>query len=315
MLRFLIHRLLAALPVLWGAATLSFVAVHLLPGDPATLLLIRSGASPEVIAARRALLGWDRPWLVQYGTYLLDLLRGDLGRSWVNNQPVARLLSEQWLHTLELTFSAMAVAIIIGIGLGVVAGMRRDTWADGLSMGIALLGLSTPVAWSGLLAIWSLSLLQATTTGKLLLDWLPFGGREGVHALVLPALVLGFAATGPIARLTRSGLIDTLAEPFVTTARAKGLPPSLLLFRHAIPIMLPPVLAMIALQFGFLLGGAAVTEALFARQGLGRLAVEAILAQDLPVVQGVVLLGAATYTVVNLLADLAQWLLDPRAHL
>ncbi len=314
MLRFLIHRLLAALPVLWGAATLSFIAVHLLPGDPATLLLIRSGASPEAIAARRALLGWDRPWLVQYGAYLLDLLRGDLGRSWVNNQPVARLLSEQWLHTLELTFSAMAVAIVIGIGLGIVAGTRRDTWADGLSMGIALLGLSTPVAWSGLLAIWSLSLLQATTTGKLLLDWLPFGGQEGVHALVLPALVLGFAATGPIARLTRSGLIDTLAEPFVTTARAKGLPPSLLLFRHAIPIMLPPVLAMIALQFGFLLGGAAITEALFARQGLGRLAVEAILAQDLPVVQGVVLLGAATYTVVNLLADLVQWLLDPRAH-
>jgi peptide/nickel transport system permease protein/oligopeptide transport system permease protein len=315
MLRFLIHRLLAALPVLWGAATISFVAVHLLPGDPATLLLIRSGASAEAIAARRALLGWDRPWLVQYGAYLLDLLRGNLGRSWVNNQPVARLLSEQWPHTLELTLSAMAIAIVIGIGLGVTAGTRRGGWMDGSSMVLALLGLSTPVAWSGLLAIWTLSFLQTTVAGKLLLGWLPPGGQDGVHHLLLPALVLGFAAAGPIARLTRSGLIDTLAEPFVTTARAKGLPSSLLLFRHAIPIMLPPVLAMIALQFGFLLGGAAVTEAMFVRQGLGRLAVEAILAQDMPVVQGVVLLGAVTYTIVNLLADLAQWLLDPRARL
>ena len=306
MLEFLARRLFAMLPVLWGAATISFIAVHLLPGDPATLLLIRSGASMEAIAARRALLGWDRPWLVQYGSYLLDLIRGDLGRSWVNGQPVTRLLAEQWPRTLELTVSAMGIAVIFGMMTGIAAGTWRGTWIDSLGMGVALLGLSTPVAWSGLLAIWLFSLT---------LGWLPAVGQDGAHYLILPALVLGWTAAGPIARLTRNGLIETWAEPFMAAARAKGLPTRWLLIRHALPLVLPPVLAMVALQFGFLLGGAAVTEAIFVRQGLGRLAVEAILTQDLPVVQGVVLLGAATYTLVNLLADFVQWLLDPRARL
>jgi ABC-type dipeptide/oligopeptide/nickel transport system permease component len=305
MLTFLSRRLLSAAPVLWGAATLSFIAVHLLPGDPATLLLIRSGASADAIAARRALLGWDRPWLIQYGSYLLDLLRCDLGRSWVNGQPVGRLLVEQWPRTIELTLAAMAIALVVGVGLGMIAGARRGGWLDSASMSLAVIGLSTPIAWSGLLAIWLFSLE---------LGWLPPGGQDGVRSLALPALVLGMTAAGPIARLTRSGFVDTLAESFITTARAKGLPARLILARHALPIAAPPVIAMVALQFGFLLGGAAVTEAIFVRPGIGRLAVDAILAQDLPVVQGVVLLGAITYTVVNLLADMAQWLLDPRTR-
>jgi len=305
MLLFFLRRLLGAIPVLWGAATLAFLAVHLLPGDPATLLLIRSGASAEAIAARRAQIGWDQPWLTQYVTYAVGLARGDLGRSWVNGQPVARLLAEQWPRTLELTLAAMLVAVVGGVGVGVLAGVRRGTWTDRVGMSVALLGLSTPIAWSGLLAIWLFSVE---------LGWLPPGGRDGWQALVLPSLVLGLTAAGPIARLVRNGFIQTLAEPFIVAARARGLPLSTLLLRHALPVVAPPVIAMIALQFGFLLGGAAVTEALFARPGIGRLAVEAILAQDLPVVQGVVLLGAATYTVVNLVADLAQWGLDPRTR-
>jgi ABC-type dipeptide/oligopeptide/nickel transport system permease component len=305
MLLFFLRRLLGAIPVLWGAATLAFLAVHLLPGDPATLLLIRSGASAEAIAARRAQIGWDQPWLTQYVTYAVGLARGDLGRSWVNGQPVARLLAEQWPRTLELTLAAMLVAVVGGVGVGVLAGVRRGTWTDRVGMSVALLGLSTPIAWSGLLAIWLFSVE---------LGWLPPGGRDGWQALVLPSLVLGLTAAGPIARLVRNGFIQTLAEPFIVAARARGLPLSTLLLRHALPVAAPPVIAMIALQFGFLLGGAAVTEALFARPGIGRLAVEAILAQDLPVVQGVVLLGAATYTVVNLVADLAQWGLDPRTR-
>jgi len=305
MLLFFLRRLLGAIPVLWGAATLAFLAVHLLPGDPATLLLIRSGASAEAIAARRAQIGWDQPWLTQYVTYAVGLARGDLGRSWVNGQPVARLLAEQWPRTLELTLAAMLVAVVGGMGVGVLAGVRRGMWTDRVGMSVALLGLSTPIAWSGLLAIWLFSVE---------LGWLPPGGRDGWQALVLPSLVLGLTAAGPIARLVRNGFIQTLAEPFIVAARARGLPLSTLLLRHALPVAAPPVIAMIALQFGFLLGGAAVTEALFARPGIGRLAVEAILAQDLPVVQGVVLLGAATYTVVNLVADLAQWGLDPRTR-
>ncbi len=305
MLLFFLRRLLGAVPVLWGAATLAFLAVHLLPGDPATLLLIRSGASAEAIAARRAQIGWDQPWLTQYVTYAIGLARGDLGRSWVNGQPVARLLAAQWPYTLELTLAAMLVAVAGGVGVGILAGVRRGTWVDRMGMSVALLGLSTPIAWSGLLAIWLFSVE---------LGWLPPGGRDGWQALALPSLVLGLTAAGPIARLVRNGFIQTLGEPFIVAARARGLPLSALLLRHALPAAAPPVIAMVALQFGFLLGGAAVTEALFARPGIGRLAVEAILAQDLPVVQGVVLLGAATYTVVNLLADLAQWGLDPRTR-
>lgn len=305
MLLFFLRRLLGAIPVLWGAATLAFLAVHLLPGDPATLLLIRSGASAEAIAARRAQIGWDQPWLTQYATYAIGLARGDLGRSWVNGQPVARLLAAQWPYTLQLTLAAMLVASVGGVGMGALAGVRRGTWADRVGMSVALFGLSTPIAWLGLLAIWLFSVE---------LGWLPPGGQDGWQALVLPSLVLGLTAAGPIARLVRNGFVQTLAEPFIVAAHARGLPLSTLLLRHVLPVAAPPVIAMIALQFGFLLGGAAVTEALFARPGIGRLAVEAILAQDLPVVQGVVLLGAATYTVVNLMADLAQWGLDPRTR-
>ncbi len=305
MFRFVIRRLLAALPVLWAAATISFLAVHLLPGDPATLLLIRSGASAEEIAARRALLGWDRPLITQYGAYLLHLLRGDLGRSWVTGQPVAQMLAEQWPRTLELTLSAMGIAIVLGLTLGTLAALRWGTWVDTACMSVALVGLSTPIAWSGLLGLWLFSLKLA---------WLPPSGLGSPAHLVLPASVLGLASAGPIARLIRGGLLDALAEPFITAAKAKGLPPSRLLIRHAFPVALPPALAMMALQFGFLLGGAAVTEALFVRPGIGRLAVEAVLNQDLPVVQGVVLLGAATYLLVNLAADITQWLLDPLAR-
>ena len=305
MARFVIRRLLAAVPVFWGAATIAFLAVHLLPGDPATLLLMRAGASAEEIAARRALLGWDRPLVVQYGAYLLRLLRGDLGRSWVTGQPVAQMLAQQWPRTLELTLSAMGIAVALGVVLGTVAALRWGTWVDTACMAVALVGVSTPVAWTGLLGLWLFSLS---------LGWLPPGGLGGPLHLVLPASVLGLASAGPIARLIRSGLIDALAQPFMTAAKAKGLPPGLLLMRHAFPVALPPTLAMMALQFGFLLGGAAVTEALFARPGLGRLAVEAVLNQDLPVVQGVVLLGAAFYLLANLVADMIQWLLDPLAR-
>ncbi|HEY65799.1 MAG TPA: ABC transporter permease [Caldilineae bacterium] len=306
MLRFLLRRSLGALPVLWGAVTIAFLTVHLLPGDPVTLLLIRSGASAEAIAERRAMLGWDRPLLVQYGAYLLGLLRGDLGRSWVSGDSVARLLAEQWPSTLELALAAMGVAITIGILLGAIAALKPGTWSDRLSMGIALLGLSTPIAWSGLLVIWLFSLI---------LGWFSSGGQGGFSHLLLPAVVLGLASAGPIARLTRSGMIEVLSEPFIMAARAKGLPPWMVLIRHVAPMMLPPVLTMAALQFGFLLGGVAVTEALFARQGIGRLAVQAIVAQDLPLIQGIVLLGAVVYTLVNLLADIAQWALDPRGRL
>jgi len=304
-LRFLLRRLASILLVLWAAATLSFCAIHLLPGDPATQMLVRAGASPQAIAARRAQIGWDRPLMAQYARFLWGIARLDLGESWIAGRPVTQMLAEAARPTLELALAAMLVAVVVGAGLGTLAASFRGTWVDSAGMIAALLGVSTPVAWSGLLALMIFSVA---------LGWLPPTGSGDALQLILPATVLGLASAGAIARLTRAGLLDTLTEPHTTVARSKGLPGWLVLARHVWPAALPPVLAVMALQFGFLLGGAAVTEAVFARQGLGRLVVEAVLSQDLPVTQGIVLLSAAVYSLVNLAADALQWLIDPRVR-
>jgi ABC-type dipeptide/oligopeptide/nickel transport system permease component len=304
-LQFVIRRLAAIILVLWAAATLSFFAVHLLPGDPATQMLVRAGASQQAIAERRAEIGWDRPLMEQYAKYLWGIARLDLGESWIAGRPVTQMLAESAPPTLELALAAMLVAIVIGVGLGTFAASFRGTWLAGASMVAALLGVSTPVAWSGLLALLVFSVA---------LRWLPPTGQGELVQLILPATILGLASAGAIARLTRAGLLDVLTEPYITVARSKGLPGWLMLIRHVWPVALPPALAVMALQFGFLLGGAAVTEAVFARQGLGRLVVEAVLSQDLPVVQGIVLLSAVVYSLVNLAADALHWQLDPRVR-
>jgi ABC-type dipeptide/oligopeptide/nickel transport system permease component len=304
-LKFLVRRLTSIILVLWAAATLSFLAIHLLPGDPATQILVRAGASPQAIAVRRAQIGWDRPLTEQYARFMWQVAGLDLGESWITGRRVTQMLSEAALPTLELALAAMLVAILVGAGLGTLAASFRGTWVDSAGMILALLGVSTPVAWSGLLALMVISAV---------LSWLPSSGGGDALQLAWPATVLGLASAGAIARLTRAGLLDVLTEPYIIVARSKGLPGWLVLARHVWPMALPPVLAVIALQFGFLLGGAAVTEAVFARQGLGRLVVEAVLSQDLPVVQGVVLLSATAYSLVNLAADALQWLLDPRVR-
>lgn len=304
-MRFPLRRLASIILVLWAAATLSFFAIHLLPGDPATQILVRAGASPQAIAERRAQIGWDRPLAQQYGLFMWGLARLDLGESWVAARPVTRMLAGAAAPTLKLTLVSMLIAILVGAGLGTLAASFRGTWLDSAGMTVALLGVSTPVAWSGLLAL----IIFPMMLGQLL----PVGSDDALQ-LILPASVLGLASAGAIARLTRAGLLDVLTEPYITVARSKGLPDWLVLARHVWPAALPPVLAVVALQFGFLLGGAAVTEAVFARPGLGRLVVEAVLSQDLPVVQGIVLLSATVYSLVNLAADALQWLIDPRVR-
>jgi peptide/nickel transport system permease protein len=234
-----------------------------------------------------------------------NIARLDLGESWITGRRVTQMLGEAGRPTLELALAAMLVASLVGTGLGTLAASFRGTWLDSAGMTLALLGVSTPVAWSGLLALMIFSVA---------LNWFPsLGGGDVLH-LTWPAIVLGLASAGAIARLTRAGLLDVLTEPYITVARSKGLPGWLMLTRHVWPMALPPVLAVMALQFGFLLGGAAVTETVFARQGLGRLVVDAVLAQDLPVVQGAVLLSATAYSLVNLAADALHWLLDPRVR-
>lgn len=289
--------------VLWLAATLAFVAMKLAPGDPAQALLAASGATPEQVAERRAHLGLDDNPVLQYARYLWDLVRGDLGRSWLHGRPVGQMILEQLPATIELALAATAVGVVLGMGLGIVAALRRASWLDTAATAVAAIGLSTPTYWSGLLAIMLFSLH---------LDWLPATGQGDLSHLVLPALVLGFALSGSVARLVRARVIEVMEEPFVMAAKARGVPSWRVLLLHVLRPALAPALTVIALQLGFLLGGAVVTESVFARQGLGKLAVEAIVWRDLPVVQGVVVFGALVYTLVNLAADLIQAWLNPR---
>jgi ABC-type dipeptide/oligopeptide/nickel transport system permease component len=307
MLVHLLRRLFITLPVLWAVATVTFFAVHLAPGDPATAQLAQSGASAEAIAQRREALGLDDPLPVQYARYLGDLLQGDLGRSWHSNQPVGRILGQALASTARLAAAAIAIALFIGPLLGLLAALARRSeryvWLDTLCMSLALSGLSIPVALSGLVAILIFSLT---------LDWLPATGQGSLRHLLLPALVLGWASAGSLARLSRDRLLDVLDRPYIMAARARGIPRARLFWWHVARVALPDVLTMLALQIGFLLGGTVITESVFARSGLGRVALDAVLLQDLPVVQGIVLLAALTYALANLGADVAQLWLDPR---
>jgi peptide/nickel transport system permease protein len=300
---YLARRLFTGALTLLGVATIVFALIHLLPGDPAETMLARSGARPEAVAALRAEIGLDRPLIVQYARWLGAVAQGNLGRSLFYNRPVIQLIEEQFRSTLELALAAFAIAIGVGIPLGVIAALRRDTWADRAAMTTAVAGVAVPVFWSGLLLIWLFSVR---------LRWLPPAGAGSWQALVMPALVLGFATAGPMARLTRATLLDVLGQPYITVARAKGLSERGVLLRHAARNALLPLLTIAGVQLGFLLAGAVVTETLFARPGLGRLLVDAILWRDLPVIQGVALVIAGFYVLVNLLVDLSAGWIDPR---
>ncbi len=295
--------MIISIPVLWGVATLVFLMMHLLPGDPAELMLAESGGSSQSIAQLRRQLSLDDPLYVQYGRFLANALRGDLGRSIFTNRPVTRTILEQLPHTVQLAVAAMVVAVVIGAALGIAAALNRNTWVDSLCVTIAVAGASMPIFWSGLLLILLFSSL---------LHWLPATGQGSLRHLIMPALVLGLASSGSIARLVRSTMLEVLGQQYITAARAKGLSERVVVYRHGLKNALIPVITVMGLQFGYLLGGAVVTETVFSRQGLGRLVVDAILWKDFPIVQGAVLLAAAVYTLVNLLIDISYAVMDPR---
>ena len=305
MLPYIGRRLLGAIPVLWGVATLVFVIMRLVPGDPAALMLSESGGSAQAIAELRTELGLDDPLVVQYGQYLARLAQADLGTSLFTQRSVMVTIGEQLLSTIELAIAAILVAIILGTILGVMAAARHGTWIDTAVMAFSVTGISIPIFWSALLLIWLFALV---------LGWLPATGQGGISHLILPALVLGFASAGAITRLVRASLLETMDQDFVSTARAKGLAEHTILIRHAMKNAFIPVISIIGLQFGFLLGGTVVIETIFSRPGIGQLMVNAILWKDLPLVQGIVLLVALVYTLVNLATDLAYAYLDPRIH-
>lgn len=300
---YLRRRLLTGSLTLLGVVTVIFALVHLLPGDPAETMLARAGAAPEAVTALRAELGLDRPLPAQYLAWLAHLAHGDLGKSLFNGRPVAALIAEQFPHTAALALAAFTWAVALGLILGSLAAYWPGSWLDRSAMALAVGGVAVPVFWSGLLLIWLFSVR---------LGWLPPAGAEGWRGLVMPAAVLGYASAGPLARVTRASLGEILRQPYITAAHAKGLTRRQVLLRHAARNAAIPVLTVAGLQLGFLLGGTVVTETLFSRPGLGKLLVDAILWRDLPVVQGVALVVAGIYVLVNLVVDLAAGWLNPR---
>jgi peptide/nickel transport system permease protein len=302
-LRYVRTRLLAALPVLLGVSILVFSMLHLLPGDPAQIILGEAVTSAQDLARLRRELGFDAPLHVQYARFLGRALSGDLGRSLQSRRPVLDEILAQLPSTVQLTLAGLALAVVVGVVLGVAAATHRGSWADTLCMLLALGGLSMPAFWLGLMLIFFFALQ---------LGWLPATGQGGLARLVLPALTLGYGAAGVIARLVRSSMLEVLRIEYVTTARSKGLAERRVVYRHALRNALIPVITIVGLQFGALLGGTVVIETVFARQGIGRLLVGAILYKDFPLVQGIVLFTASAYVLVNFLVDLGYALTDPR---
>jgi peptide/nickel transport system permease protein/oligopeptide transport system permease protein len=300
--QYLARRVLLAIPSLLAVTALIFLALRSVPGDPA-VLLGGDFATPETVAAIRAKWGLDQPVLTQYGVFLANLVRGDLGRSIVSDLEVSDEIGQRFRVTLVLAFAAIGVALAIGVTAGVLGATRSYSLWDYGSMVVAMLGVSTPIFWSGMLLI----LLFAVMLG-----WLPSGGAGSWDSFVLPAVSLGFFAAGIIARQTRSSLLDVLRQDYVRTARAKGLPNPRVALRHALRNALIPVVTVVGLEFGRMLGGAILTETVFSLPGLGSFLITAIAKRDYPVVQGIVLWLAVVFVVINMLVDLAYAALDPR---
>jgi len=312
MANLILLRVLTAIPVLLLVSLISFLVLHLVPGDPA-LVMAGLDASPEQVQAMREMLRLDRPLWEQIVTWFGGLLTGDLGRSIVYQRPVLDVVVERLPVTLSLAAWSMVVTIPFGIGFGVIAALRRGTRTDAAITSFALLGLSLPNFWIGLMGVLLFSVH---------LRWLPAMGyvslEHGVgpwlRSLTLPALVLGTAQIGLLARITRSAMLEVLRLDYVRTARAKGLPERRVVLRHALRNAMIPIITVIGMMFSLLVAGAVVTEAVFSIPGVGRLVVQSIAARDYPVVQGVMLIVAASFVTINLIVDIAYTYLDPRVN-
>jgi peptide/nickel transport system permease protein len=307
--QYVVRRLLVTFPVLLGVSILAFAIMHVVPGDPVRLMA-GPDAPEDVVQRIRAELGLERPLPLQYWSFLTRALQGDLGRSLRSRAPVVDEIVARFPATLELTTVSMLIAVLIGIPLGLVSAVRRATWVDYTAMGVSLSTLSMPIFWFAIVAIWIFSLH---------LGWFPVSGRggavwewNGLRHIVLPAVTLATTSVAIISRLTRSGMLEVLGREFIVTARAKGVAEPLVVGKHALKNALIPVVTVVGLQYGFLLGGAVVTETIFAWPGVGRLAITSILQRDYPVVQGCVLLVAVLFVLINLAVDLLYAWLDPR---
>jgi len=303
MIKLAAGRMLALLPVVFGSSVLVFVILYLIPGDSVMSRLALGTASPERIAELRGQLGLDLPLYEQFARYFGRLLRGDLGSSMISSEPVLDKIAAHFPATLALTAASSAVAAVVGIALGMLSAIRRNGAADAVIRLLALLSISMPSFWTGILLILAFSVHW---------NWLPATGSGGLRALILPAITLGIAGAGFIARMVRNGLLEVLKQPYIAALRAKGLAEGTVLYRHALRNALIPAVTLLGMLAGEMMAGAVVIETVFARQGIGRVLADAILAKDIPVVQGVVLFSAIVYVVVNLLVDLSYSLIDPR---
>jgi peptide/nickel transport system permease protein len=303
MTKYIRTRLALAIPTVLLTSLVVFLMLFLIPGDPASIYVGEQTATPERLAEIRRVMGLDRPLHVQYADFLWKALHGDLGRSLQTNRPVTDEILTRLPSTVVLALAAMAFAVVLGGGLGLVSGLRQNTLVDTLAMAVALFGVSVPVFWLALLLI----MLFAVH-----LQWLPATSGPGWRGLVLPAVSLALLSAATLARLVRASLLEVLQLEYLTTARAKGLSRTVVVLRHAVPNAVIPVITAMGLQFGALLSGAVITETIFARPGLGKLVVDSIQNKDLPTVQGVVLVLALIYIAMNLLVDLSYAVIDPR---
>jgi ABC-type dipeptide/oligopeptide/nickel transport system permease component len=306
MTQYIVRRLLQMIPITLGIMTLIFSLIHLIPGDPA-MQIAGEGARPEDVQNIRKSLGLDQPLWKQYVTYVGNVVRGDLGRSFRTNESVAKEIAARYPATMQLAFGSMLVALLVAFPLGIISAIYRNSWIDNLARFFALIGVSMPSFWFGPLLIIAFAINK---------PWFPVSGREeGLKSLVLPSVTMGLALAAILTRMIRVSLADELGQLYVTTAIAKGVTRGRAIFRHALKNALIPVITILALQFGSLLTGAIITEQIFSWPGLGRLLIQSITTRDYPQVQASILVIALTYIMVNFLSDLLYGVVDPRIKL
>ena len=299
MLKYVARRIIVTIPVLLGIVLLVFFMLQVVPGDPVTVMM-KEHLKEDVVQNLRHTMHLDDPFIVRYARYVWDMLHGDLGVSWKLNRPVTKLIGEAFPYTCRLAVAAALFSWILGIPVGAISAVKKNTIIDRLSMGVSLFGVSMPVFWVALI-------LQNAFK-----DVLPVSGAKSWQCYILPTIVLGWSSAGRIARLTRSNLLEVMREDYIRTARSKGLSPFRVITGHAMKNALIPVITFMAIQISSLLSGAVITESVFAMPGVGSLAVTAINNRDMPLLQGTVIFTAVLIIAGNLIADVLYTLIDPR---
>lgn len=303
---YIIRRLLLLIPILIGVTLITFILMRIIPGDPVLQLMDPRAAhvDPEVAEKIKAYWGLDKPAYIQYAKFIWNALHGHLGYSYRSNQDVLKVILERFPATLKLTFVSMSFAIFFGILIGVLSAIKHNTLIDVISMSVALIGVSTPIFWLGLILMYVFGVLWPILP--------PSGYGPGITYLILPSLTLGYAVTAFISRISRSSVLNVISMDYIITARAKGLSEKIVIYKHVLKNALIPIVTIIGIETGWLLGGAIVTETVFSWPGIGRLLIESIMTRDLPMVQGCVLFIALLFSLVNFFVDVIYSFIDPR---